>query len=230
MNPRGKNAPSAVYEKWKNTPGVVGIKAHSFWHHFKPVELAPVARELAKTGKPLLIHVGFGEEGDFYSLLKEVPDLKLILAHAGFPVYRETWERIKGNKNVYVDLSQTSYVGNGITKAVVGYLGVERCLFGTDGPFGFYASDKKFDYGFIKRRLERLFPDKGVKKKLLGENVWRRGTEVVITGPPRKRVSWATGNVGSNPTLSAILHSAASQGLTMVSRMCFNLYLKARKN
>ncbi|MCL5878741.1 MAG: amidohydrolase, partial [Deltaproteobacteria bacterium] len=104
------------------------------------------------------------------SLLKEVPDLKLILAHAGFPVYRETWERIKGNKNVSVDLSQTSYVGNGITKAVVGYLGVERCLFGTDGPFGFYTSDGKFDYGFIKRRIERLFPDKGVQKKLLGDN------------------------------------------------------------
>ncbi len=170
VNPRGKNAPAAVYEKWKSTPGMIGIKAHSFWHHFKPVELAPVARELAKTGKPLLIHVGFGEEGDFYSLLKEVPDLKLILAHAGFPVYRETWERIKDNKHVYVDLSQTSYVGNGITKAVVDYLGVGRCLFGTDGPFGFYASDGKFDYGFIKRRIERLFPDKGVQKKLLGDN------------------------------------------------------------
>ena len=170
VNPRGKNAPLPVYEKWKNAPGVIGIKAHSFWHHFKPVELAPVARELAKTGKPLLIHVGFGEEGDFYSLLKEVPDLKLILAHAGFPSYRDTWERIKDNKNIFVDLSQTSYVGNGITKAVVRHLGVDRCLFGTDGPFGFYASDGKFDYGFIKRRIERLFRDKDVLNKLLGDN------------------------------------------------------------
>ncbi len=170
VNPRGRNDQVKEFGKWKNTPGVIGVKAHSFWHHFKPVELAPVARELAKTGKPMLIHVGFGEEGDFYSLLKEVPDLKLILAHAGFPVYRETWARIKDNKHVFVDLSQTTYVGESITRQVVEYLGVDRCLFGTDGPFGFYASDKKFDYGFIKRRLERLFPDKGIQKRLLGEN------------------------------------------------------------
>ncbi len=170
VNPRGRNNQVKEFEKWKKTPGVIGIKAHSFWHHFKPVELAPVAGELAKTGKPLLIHVGFEEEGDFYSLLKEVPDLKLILAHAGFPVYRETWTRIKDNKHVYVDLSQTSYVGDGITRQVVESLGVDRCLFGTDGPFGFYASDNKFDYGFIKKRIERLFPDKGMQKRLLGDN------------------------------------------------------------
>jgi hypothetical protein len=27
-----------------------------------------------------------------------------------------------------------------------------------------------FDYAFIKRRIERLFPDKEKQKKLLGEN------------------------------------------------------------
>ncbi len=170
VNPRGKNNPLRVYEQWKGTPGVIGIKAHSFWHHFSPVELAPVAHELAKTGKPLLIHVGFGEEGNFYSLLDQVPNLKLILAHAGFPVYRDTWKMIKDKKQVYVDLSQTSYVNNGITREVVAYLGVERCLFGTDGPFGFSASDHRFDYGFIRRRIERLFPDTGVQKRLLGQN------------------------------------------------------------
>ncbi len=170
VNPRGKNDPVKEFEKWKGSQGVIGIKAHSFWHHFKPVELAPVASELVKIGKPLLIHVGFGEEGDFYNLLKEVPKLKLILAHAGFPVYRETWEKIKDKKNVYVDLSQTSYVGDSITRQAVEYLGVERCLFGTDGPFGFYAADGKFDYGFIKRRIERLFPDKGVRERLFGGN------------------------------------------------------------
>lgn len=170
VNPKGKNDSVKEYEKWKNTQGAIGVKAHSFWHHFKPVELAPVANRLAKTGKPLLIHVGFGEEGDFYSLLKEVPQLKLIVAHAGFPVYRETWEKIKDRKNIYVDLSQTSYVGDKITSEAVGYLGAERCVFGTDGPFGFPASDGKFDYGFIKRRIERLFPDKGIQRRLLGEN------------------------------------------------------------
>ena len=36
-------------------------------------------------------------------------------------------------------------------------------------PFGFPAADGKFDYGLLKRRIERLFPDPGMRL-LLGEN------------------------------------------------------------
>jgi len=37
-------------------------------------------------------------------------------------------------------------------------------------PFGFPAADGKFDYGFLKRRIERLFPDPGMRRLLLSEN------------------------------------------------------------
>ena len=74
------------------------------------------------------------------------------------------------NKNVYVDLCQTSYLNDRTTKRAIEYLGVERCLFGTDGPYGVHGDDGLFDYSFIKRRIERLYPDKGIQKKLLGEN------------------------------------------------------------
>jgi hypothetical protein len=40
----------------------------------------------------------------------------------------------------------------------------------------------------------------------------RRGTEVVITGPTRNRLSWETGTVGSNPTLSANLFALQKNG------------------
>jgi predicted TIM-barrel fold metal-dependent hydrolase len=49
-------------------------------------------------------------------------------------------------------------------------LSAEKCLFGTDGPYGVHGDDGLFDHGFIKRRIERLFPDKEIQKKLLGEN------------------------------------------------------------
>ena len=160
----------AEFEKWKSTPGWVGVKAHCFWNHHAPIALVPVAERLAKTGKPLLIHAGYGVEGDFMALLKEVPNLKLILAHTGFPLYSDTWKRIGPMKNVFVDLSQTSYVNEKTLRKAVEYLGVERCLFGTDGPYGFHGSDGKFDYGLIKKRIENLFPDKGVQRRLLGEN------------------------------------------------------------
>ena len=69
-----------------------------------------------------------------------------------------------------MDLSQTSYVGAKTTREVVAFLGVKRCLYGTDGPFGFKGPDGLIDYGFIKNRIENLFQDKGVQALLLGQN------------------------------------------------------------
>ncbi len=170
VNPRGNLDPVAEYEKWKDHPACVGVKAHPFWHRYPPLELVPVARKAASDGKPLLAHVGFGEHGDFYPLLDQVPDLKLILAHAGFPLYSDTWRKIKEMPNVYVDLSQTSYVGQATLKDVVRELGPDRCLYGTDGPFGFHGNDGTFDMGLIKSRIITEFPDASIQWKLLGEN------------------------------------------------------------
>ena len=170
VNPKGGTDQIQELKKWKDSPGFVGVKAHPFWHRYEPVELLPIAHQLVKMGKPLLIHAGFDEHGDYDVLLQKVSGLKLILAHAGFPLYFDTWKKIKNNKNVYVDLSQTSYLNDRTTRQAIEYLGVERCLFGTDGPYGVHGDDDLFDYSFIKRRIERLFPDKEIQKKLLGEN------------------------------------------------------------
>ena len=170
INPRGGKDQILELNKWKDRPGFIGVKAHPFWHRYQPIELLPIAVELAKMGKPLLIHAGFDEHGCYDVLLKKVPDLKLILAHAGFPLYSDAWEKIKNNKNVYVDLSQSSYLNEKITWQTVEYLGVEKCLFGTDGPYGLHEDDGLFDYGFIKRRIEKLFPEKRIQDKILGEN------------------------------------------------------------
>jgi predicted TIM-barrel fold metal-dependent hydrolase len=169
VNPKGKKDPLSEFEKYKDMAGFIGIKAHPFWHHFKPIELAPVAEKLVQTGKPLLIHLGFDEEGDFEALLRKVPDLKLILAHAGFPKYSDTWRNIKNRKNIYLDISQTTYTSENATLGVMEYLGVDRILFGTDGPYGFHGKHG-YDYGFIKRRIERLFPDTQIQARLLGDN------------------------------------------------------------
>jgi len=170
VNPRGKNDPIKEFERWKEEPGFVGVKAHPFWHRFRPVELLPVAERVAEMGKPLLIHVGFGVDGDFNALVEKVPNLKLILAHAGFPCYSDTWKEIKGYENIMVDLSARAYVDRKITRQVVETLGVDRVVFGTDGPYGYNGEDGKFEYGYIKKRIEELFPDQRDQKKILGEN------------------------------------------------------------
>lgn len=170
VNPRGEKDPLEELNRWRSRPGFIGVKAHPFWHRYAPRELLPVAAELAKTGKPLLIHAGFDAHGNYETLLSEVPGLKLILAHAGYPLYADTWKKIKKNKSVFVDLSQTSYLDQETTRRAVAYLGTDRCLFGTDGPYGRHAEDGLFDYGCIKRRIEKLFPQRGVLERLLGEN------------------------------------------------------------
>ena len=170
VNPKGGTDQVQEFNKWKDKPGFIGVKAHPFWHQYAPAELLPVAVELAKIEKPLLIHAGFDAHGDYEALLREVPDLKLILAHAGFPLYSNTWEKIKDNRNVYVDLSQTSYLNEHTTKEAVEYLGVKRCLFGTDGPYGVHGEDDLFDYSFLKERIEGLFPDKEIQNRIFGEN------------------------------------------------------------
>jgi uncharacterized protein len=156
--------------KWVSRNGFVGIKAHPHWHRFEPVRLLPVAERLIAVSKPLLIHAGFGQYGDFMALVEKAPELKLVIAHAGFPEYADTLRKIRGWKNIYVDLSQTTYVGDAATRRAVEKLGIDRCLYGTDGPYGYRAVDGRFDFGFIKARLERLFPDAGARRRLLGEN------------------------------------------------------------
>jgi len=173
VNPRGQNDPVAEYEKWKGTRGFIGIKAHPFWHQYPPRELMPIAEKAAKAGIPLLIHVGFNEHGDFMPLVENVPQLNLILAHTGFPGYNQTWKKIKECPNICVDLSADAYVNAKTARGAVEYLGDERCLFGTDGPYGEAAADGLFDNGKIKRRIESLFRDSTTRSRLLGENFSR---------------------------------------------------------
>ncbi len=170
VNPRGERDQLQEFHKWKDVPGAIGVKAHPFWHQITPIELLPVAQELVKLGKPLLVHLGFNEKGNFDALLKEVPDLKLVMAHAGFPCYSQTWKAIKNKPNVYVDLSQTLYVNASTTRKVVNALGPDRCFFGSDGPWGSIGPRGEFDLGLIKRRIEKLFPDARIRAKLLGES------------------------------------------------------------
>lgn len=173
VNPKGPNDPVMEYNKWKDHEGFIGVKAHPFWHQYPPEALMPVAEKAAEAGMPLLIHAGFDAHGAFMPLVNHLPNLKLLLAHTGFPGYARTWKRIKEHPNIYVDLSADAYVNDKSTRDAVEFLGADRCLFGSDGPYGETADDGWFDNGKIKRRIETLFRDETTQRKLLGENFSR---------------------------------------------------------
>ncbi len=170
VNPLSKNDPAEEYIRWRGSKGFAGVKAHPFWHRYAPVKLAAVAALAAADSKPLLMHAGFDERGDYTALRKELPELKIILAHAGFPRFSDTWRAIKNDKKIFIDFSSNHYVSKKTIGDAVEYLGAERCVFGTDGPFGHRQVDGTMDYGLIKRRIESIFPDKRVQKRILGEN------------------------------------------------------------
>ena len=170
INPQGDHDPIEETEKWLQIPGFIGIKAHPFWHQYGPKALLEVAHIAAKKNKPMLVHIGFNQEKELQALINDVPNLKLILAHAAFPGYADTWRLIRDKPNVVVDLSAEAYVDEKRTQQVVEFLGPERCLYGTDGPYGSKGSDGLYDYGLMKRRIEKLFPDPVVQRKILGES------------------------------------------------------------
>lgn len=170
VNPRGARDPEAELARWQNEPGVAGVKAHPFWHRYAPRELRAAAAWAEGRGLPLLMHLGFGDHGDVLPLVDEFPRLKIVLAHAAFPAYRDTWRAIKDRPAVHLDLSQAVYVNAKTIRALVEYLGVRRCCWGTDGPYGREFQRPPFDYGFSKRRIESLFPYRAVRDRLLGAN------------------------------------------------------------
>ncbi len=170
VNPSSLKDPLREYERWKNHPAFVGVKAHPFWHRYPLSSLLPLCQRLAEENRPLIIHAGFDDLKDLLDLTGDLPDLKIILAHAGFPCYDHTWKAVKSRKNIAVDLSATAYVDPAIMTDVCAVLGVERCLFGTDGPFGSHGFQGGFDMGVIKTRIESVFPDKGHQRMILGVN------------------------------------------------------------
>lgn len=112
VNPNGNKAQVDVYKQWRDADGAIGVKAHPFWHRYPPEALLPVAELLVKDNRPIIMHMGYNPsfDGDLDSLINELPDLKVILAHAAFPDYHDRWKSIKANSNIYVDLSATGFV------------------------------------------------------------------------------------------------------------------------
>lgn len=169
INPRVHD-PLAEIEKRGQEPGWVGVKCHPFWHQYGVEKLQAVAPYCAEKGLPLLIHLGAKKgEGDFRYLPDRFPDLKIIYAHAGVPFYRKLWEDIRGRKNVWIDLS-SPYLNEHLRNEAVKALGPERCIFGSDGPFGYEDQEGGYDHGAIIREIDRFPLSQREKERILSGN------------------------------------------------------------
>jgi predicted TIM-barrel fold metal-dependent hydrolase len=154
LNPRAK-APVEEAERRFRHPGWIGIKAHPFWHRYPVALLDDVAALCQERDKPMLVHLGAGEKrGDFRHLPERFPRLKIVYAHAGIPWYASLWGDALRRDNIFVDLS-SPYLDETLRRRALWALGAARCLYGSDGPYGYPARDGGYDHGAILRQIER---------------------------------------------------------------------------
>lgn len=169
LNPRNNPGVLDELERWRAVPGMIGIKLHPHWHDYRTEILGPVLRRAEELGLPVLIHLGFRRRGDFRAICRAHPRLKVVSAHAGFPFYDDLWAYRGECPNLYVDLS-SPYIDEALARAAVKAMGPERCLYGTDAPYGFHEDDGSYDYGEIRRWVERMPVSADMQERMFGGN------------------------------------------------------------
>lgn len=131
-----------------------GLKFYPGYEYFYPADewLRPFLKKLVKYDRPAIFH-----SGDTYSkaggaklkyamaihiddLAAEMPDLKIVIAHLGWPFVREAAAVVYKNQNVYADCSGLFYGEASLTGLMpvwtefVSIAGADKVLFGSDWP------------------------------------------------------------------------------------------------
>lgn len=167
LNPRNNPKVLDELERWRSAPGMIGVKVHPHWHDYHSDILFPLLQRAEELRLPVLIHLGFRMRGDVSEICERFPKLKVISAHAGFPFYDALWKFRDRFPNLHVDLS-SPYIDEKLARAAVRAMGPERCLYGTDAPYGFHSDDGSYDYGEILRWVDRFPISSREKERMLG--------------------------------------------------------------
>ncbi len=118
--------------------GFRGVKLHPRSQKFR-IDFSEAKKiyELAEMeGLPMLMHVGFGLEDNtdkLLSIIKEYPDLKIILGHSAFVDIVNVLDSVFKNKNVFFD---TSVVKLYDLFFLMERMNPKRILYGSDIPYG----------------------------------------------------------------------------------------------
>ena len=167
LNPRA-GAGLDELERWRTTPGFLGVKLHPHWHGWDMEAALPIARRCEELGIAILVHLGFGERGVWKVLADACPRLKIIFAHAGIPHWPRMWNEVRDDPRLWVDVSGP-FLDEKLVRTAIAALGPERVMYGTDAPYGFHDASGAYDYGAIKGWVERLpVPAEGVDRVLGG--------------------------------------------------------------
>jgi len=141
-------------EKWLDL-GVKGFKEHTFGQRIQKDKFGKdiFSQKFKDTYKfmeqkslPLLLHAGANRiERIKNDILKDTPNLKIILAHLGADFLQKnghvagkiqvlkTLEQLKGYSNIFYDI--TAIVNLEIIKGAIEIVGIDKLIFGSDFPY-----------------------------------------------------------------------------------------------
>jgi predicted TIM-barrel fold metal-dependent hydrolase len=151
--------------------GLRVVKLHCAVGDFAPSDqrLRPLWATAARLGVPVVIHAGRRSPGEtaadeldeLVPVLRAEPELRLVLAHAGYPATARTLELMGEFTNLYADVTpvwdRAAPVGRRELEALTG-----RFLFGSDAPNNPIPAAEQ------ARRFETLGLDAAALASLLG--------------------------------------------------------------
>lgn len=179
----GSDEAVAEVERCSRELGAGGIKLHPAEGHYFPYDerMRPVYAKAQELGLPIISHgglfmmspdVAYTQPSNFEPVLKDFPDLTLVIAHLGHGFWEESIEIARKYPNAYFD---TSAVISGMVHIevlsdealveLIRDLGVDRVMFGSDYPWFSPATSLK--------HLLRLSLIPAEKEKILGGNAQR---------------------------------------------------------
>jgi predicted TIM-barrel fold metal-dependent hydrolase len=138
--------------------GVRGFKMHPEYQSFEPTEprLQPIYRAAVEQRMTIYFHAGGdvafdsvrGTPASFVDVLDDWPELRIVLAHmGGFRVWPGVRERLAG-RDVWIDTAYTlGHLPDDEFVALARAHGVDRVLFGSDGPW----TDSKAELAHLRR-------------------------------------------------------------------------------
>lgn len=118
--------------------GFVGIKLHTIGHaiNLMSQDAAMIFKEANELNVPLMVHTGLGQPfaspSHILYYAEEYPDLKIVLAHAGFIFSAvDALLMAKKYKNIYLE---TSWSTREDIQLFIEKIGANKVMFGTDLP------------------------------------------------------------------------------------------------
>ena len=187
ISPFSKNKPTLrETEKWLSENKIYGLKFYTGYEYFYPNDdiLKPYLALLEKYKKPAVFHSGdtwnqvkgaklkYAHPLNFDDLAIDMPELKIVIAHFGYPWVMDTAEVIYKNKNVFTDCSGLFYGEPSeqdkiaVKKTFADYLyyggSLDKVFFGTDWGLA--------DQQFYVKLISEALPSAEDKEKVFYKN------------------------------------------------------------